>query len=114
MDSKKEVVCSEAELIKAYNKMLNYVDFLERKRIEFNNILAAIEGGAIADQKICAALSEISDAIKVPNKIVSKVINYRIRFNISSEVNGIENADKFKYTDSAFDEIKTILKRFVQ
>lgn len=107
------VICVEDEIKSACNKLINYIDYLERKKNDFTTILAAVQQCGIKDDLISSRLSEIAELTSIPSKTVSLSMEYSAKPTISSFVNELSKADDFKYPESFLDDIRAILKQFL-
>ena len=110
--SQNGVKCDEYELKKACNQLINYADFLDRKRLRFSAMLEAVQRLGIKDDLISARLTEISVKAESVSRIVSDNVE-RILSNITAEeLSAIEASDDFSYPNSFMDEVYTLLTMF--
>lgn len=108
----KNIICDEAELVSAINKIDSYIDFLIRSIDTYINILADIQGNAIQDDLINKQLSEIADSIQPIREIL-----FRAKKSIHKDIRGfideIEEIDNFKFPNEIETEILALIGCFM-
>lgn len=106
-----KVVCNEAEITLASNKIENYVDFLARSIQLFNQQLATIQDGPIKDNAICSKLYLLSEQIK-PCIETFEAIRDNCKAIVKNDLEQIEVADDYKYPDMDIAKISSMLANF--
>ena len=107
----KDIVCSEAELMSAANKILNYGDFLSRTISSYTQILGEIQEKGIRDQLVCSKLSSIAASLESYRNTIPEDC-MEIKENISEYINDVAEADHFEFPNEIADSIRDFITRY--
>lgn len=109
----KSVVCSESELSVSVNKIIAYIDFLQRQMEQYSRILSAVQRCAIEDDLICAKLSCLEAQVRALTGQIVSVVDTELQAIISEEIAEIEAADNFEYPGVWLGRISALLAHFI-
>ena len=106
------VILNEAELLKARNRMVNYMEFLSRKYADFVSILSQVQKDAFIDNMVSAQLTLLVEHTKPSFSAAFDVIDSDVKKSISKTLSDVAAADDFDYPASIMDAVKSILGAF--
>lgn len=105
------VYCSENELKKASNQIINYITFVNRKYSEFTGILSEFDK-AFSDVAVNTEIAMLVEDI-TPHIYMLNDRSDDIKKAINTYVTEIEAADTFDYPATKMDGLRAILSQFI-
>lgn len=108
-----DLICAEGELAIAVNKIERYAESLIECIDEFNEIISSITSEkTLQDVLISAELQNLNEEVSQEKESIAKSVE-NIKAIVNSEVQEIEDVDKFDYPDFSGDDIKNLLLSFL-
>lgn len=107
----KDVVCAEAELSIAANKIVTYADFLANSIETYIGILDDIKSKGIQDSHVSGQLAQLAFQVMPYAKTLHEEAA-DIQTAMKSYMEGIEDADKFSFPLNSMSMIASLLAPF--
>ncbi len=107
----KDIVIVESEISQTKQDIARYIEFLEARISEYNNLLTTLTEVGIKDELITGRIKRISPQMTQRMRTISDVISQALK-EISADVSEIESADEFVFPHDLMSEISRFFQIF--